>query len=182
MKFLKTAAVTGIVIAAVVVLALEPAAGAGTEANVAACSKAIIGSGRPGWRSESRVAGPVGAATGALRQMWLAPNGYLYAKVPLLLEGSDAVTVSVPRVLRKRVFLYYGRIEGRDGKVDDSFSGSPGYSETKFQPCTGKPRTVWGGGLRIKGTAPVHLLVHQGGGAEPIPLRLGRPRVHEAKP
>jgi hypothetical protein len=177
MKVLKTAALAGIVIAAVVVLALEPASGAGTEANVATCSKAIIGSGKAGWRSESTVAGPVGVAKGALRQTWQAPNGLLYAKLPLLLEGKRAVTVSVPPSLRKRVFLYYGRIEGPDGRVASSFAAARGYGETEFQPCTDKPRTIWPGGLRIKGTAPVHLLVHQGGGAAPVPLRLGRPET-----
>jgi hypothetical protein len=177
MKVLRTAALTGIVIAAVVVLALEPASGAGTEANVAPCSKAIIGSGKTGWRGESAVAGPVGVGMATLRQMWRAPNGWLYAKVPLLVEGEDAVTVSVPRSLRKRVFLYYGRIVGRDGTATTSFAGARGYGESEFEPCTNKPRTIWPGGLRIKGTAPVHLLVHQGGGAEPLPLRLGRPRV-----
>ena len=178
MKVLRTAAVTGIVIAAVVVLALEPASGAGTEANVADCSQAIIGSGGPGWRAESLVAGPVGVAKGALSQMWRAPNGFLYAKVPLLLDGKKAVTVSVPPSLRNRVFLYYGRIVGRDGSVTSSFAGARGHGETEFRPCPDKPRTVWPGGLRIEGTAPVHLLVHRGGGAEPIPLRLGRPQVH----
>jgi hypothetical protein len=177
MKLLKTVALTGIVVAAVVVLALEPAAGAGTESNVAVCSKAIIGSGKASWRSESRVAGPVGVAIGALDQMWKAPSGWLYVKVPLLLEGERAVTVSVPPSLRKRVFLYYGLIEGRDGKPTHSYTEAPGYGETEFQPCTDKPRTVWSGGLRIKGTAPVHLLVHQGGGAGSIPLRLGRPQL-----
>ncbi|HEX3737589.1 MAG TPA: hypothetical protein VHV53_08595 [Solirubrobacterales bacterium] len=177
MKFLRTAVLAGIVIAAVVVLALEPAAGAGTEANVAPCSKAIIGSGKPGWRSESIVAGPVGVAKGALRQMWQAPSGWMYTKMGVLLEGEDAVTVSVPRALRRRVFLYYGRIIGHDGKVTTSFFDARGYGETEFQPCTDKPRTVWPGGLRIRGTAPVHLLVHQGGDAESIPLRLGHPET-----
>jgi hypothetical protein len=181
MRYLKTAALTGIVIAAVVVLALEPASGAGTEANVADCSKAIIGSGKPGRRSESTVAGPVGVTKGALRQMWRAPSGWMYAKMGLLLEGEKAVTVSVPPALRKRVFLYYGRIEGHDGKVTTSFFEAPGYGETEFQPCAGKPRTVWPGGVRIKGTAPVHLLVHQGGNSGPVPLRLGRPRVAERR-
>jgi hypothetical protein len=170
---------TGIVIAAVVVLALEPASGAGTRSNVAVCSKAIVGSGKPSWRSESAVAGPVGVPGGALRNMWKAPTGWLYTKMPLLLEGHEAVTISVPRSLRQRVFLYYGRIEGPDGKVGDSFSNGPGYGETELQPCTDKPRTVWGGGLRIKGIAPVHLLVHQGGGSAAIPLGLGRPAVYE---
>ena len=181
MRFLKTAALTGLVIAAVVVLALEPASGAATEANVADCSKAMIGSGDPGWRGESIVAGPAGVREGALRRMWKAPNGWMYAKVPLLLEGKEPVTVSVPRGLRKRVFLYYGRIEGRDGKPTTSLAGARGYGETEFQPCTDKPRTIWPGGVRIKGTAPVRLLVQSGDGAEAVPLRLGRPRIATAQ-
>ncbi len=56
MKFLRTAALTGIVIAAVVVLALEPASGASTDKNVASCNdNVLIGHGKAGWRSESSV-------------------------------------------------------------------------------------------------------------------------------
>jgi len=61
MKLLRTAALTGIVIAAVVVLALEPASGASTDKNVASCNdNVLIGHGKAEWRSESNVAGPVG--------------------------------------------------------------------------------------------------------------------------
>lgn len=177
MKVLRTAALTGIVIAAVIVLALEPASGASTEWNRADCSKAIIGSGKPSWRAESRSAGPVGVSAAAPAQMSQTRGGEYEVKLPLLVEGQKAVTVSVPPDLRKRVFLYYGNIGGRDGKPTDSFAEARGYGETEFQPCTDKPRTVWGGGLRIRGSAPVQLLVHTGGGAAPMPLRLGRPRV-----
>ena len=56
MKLLRTAALTGIVIAAVVVLALEPASGASTDKNVASCNdNVLIGTAKPGWRSESSV-------------------------------------------------------------------------------------------------------------------------------
>ena len=178
MKVLKTAALTGIVIAAVVVLALEPASGASTEWNLADCSKAIIGSGKASWRAESRSAGPVGVSAAAWAQMWRSPAGEYEVKLPLLVEGQKPVTVSVPPDLRRRVFLYYGDIVGRDGKPTDSFAEARGYGETEFQPCPDKPRTVWGGGLRIKGSAPIHLLVHTGGGAAPLPLPLGRPKIH----
>jgi hypothetical protein len=178
MKVLKTVAMTGVVIAAVVVLALEPASGAGTESNVAACPKAIIGSANSHWREESVSAGPVGVGKAPLARMSRTKNGDFVTELPLLVEGKEAVTVSVPPDLRRRVFLYYGRIVGRDGKVTDSFAAARGYGETEFQPCPDKPRTIWSGGLRIKGTAPVHLLVHTGGGASPIPLELGRPQVY----
>lgn len=176
MKLLKTAAVTCLVIAAVVVLALEPAAGAGTESNRADCSKAMIGTGGPGWRAKSRFAGPVGVTKAPLARMERTGSGDYVAKVPLIVEGRDPVTVSVPPAMRGRMFLYYGRVIGRDGKPTTAFAEARGYGETEFRPCTDKPRTVWPGGLRIKGSAPVHLLVQTGGGAEPIPLRLGRPR------
>jgi hypothetical protein len=183
MRFLKTAAVTGIVIAAVVVLALDNASGAGKEWNEAPCSKAILGSGQPGWRDEAAFAGPVGVGAGSLTQMQRTGDGEFVAKVPLLVEGTKPVTVSVPPDLRKRVFLYYGRIEGRDGKPTTSFAGARGYGETEFRPCPAKPRTIWPGGLRIKGNAPVRLLVHTGGGAKPLELKLGRPEaVAGAKP
>jgi hypothetical protein len=173
MKLLKTAALTSLVIAAVVVLALEPASGAGTEANVADCSTAIIGSGKATWRSESVVAGPVGVNREAMLTMSRTRNGDLINKMPLLVEGEATVTISVPRALRKRLFLYYGHVH--------SFAISRGAGETKFEPCGGKPRTVWGGGVRVRGTAPVRLLVHLGGSAEPMVLRLGRPRVYEPR-
>jgi hypothetical protein len=175
MKLLKTAAVTGLVAAAVVVLALEPASGAGTEANVADCSRAMRGSGTPAWSPEMTSGGPVSVSRVAMAKMYLGANGTFYGKVPLMVEGGRPVTVSVPPALRGRVFLYYGYIIGRDGKPTRTFTDARGYGETEFQPCTNRPRTIWPGGLRIKGSAPVHLLVHSSGAA-PMPLRLGRPR------
>lgn len=170
MRFLKTAALIGLVSAAVVVLALEPAAGAGTEANVADCPTAIIGSGKATWRPESVVAGPVGVNREAMLTMSRTRSGDLVSKMPLLVEGEEPVTISVPRALRKRLFLYYGHVR--------SFATSRGSGETEFRPCGSKPRTVWAGGVRVKGTAPVHLLVGLGGG-EPLVLHLGRPQVYD---
>jgi hypothetical protein len=144
MKVLRAVGVAGLVIVAVVVLALEPGAG------------------------------PVGVSRAAMGKMFLARNGSFYGKVPLMVEGDQAVTVSVPPRLRGRVFLYYGHLVGRDGKPTTSFFEARGYGETEFRPCTSKPRTIWPGGLRIKGSAPVHLLVRTGNGAS-LALRLGRP-------
>jgi hypothetical protein len=100
--------------------------------------------------------------------------------MPLLIEGRapETVAVSVPPGLRDRVFLYYGRILGRDGQPTTSFAEARGYSETEFQLCGNKPRTIWPGGIRVKGDKPVRLLV----GAEgqpPVPLPLGRPKAYE---
>src|SRR6201999_3416403 len=106
MKLLKTAALAGIVIAAVVVLALEPASGASADKNVASCGdNVLIGHGSADWRSESSVAGPVGMPKWPLREMSASPNGDLVTKAGVLIEGTAPVTVKVPEALRERVFL-----------------------------------------------------------------------------
>ena len=76
-----------------------------------------------------------------------------------MVEGHAPVTVSVPPRLRRRIFLYYGRILDRNGHPTTSFTHAAGYSETRFEPCPGRPRTPWPGSLRVKGTAPVRLTV-----------------------
>jgi hypothetical protein len=153
-------------------------AGAATDSNFAPCDKAMIGHGSPDWRSESIVAGPVAVRRHPLDRMSPSPQG-LTTKMPILIEGRapETVAVSVPPALRQRVFLYYGRLIGRDGKPTTLFTESRGYRETRFQLCGNKPRTVWPGGIRVKGSGPVHLLV-EAEGEEPIRLPLGRPRVY----
>jgi hypothetical protein len=105
-------------------------------------------------------------------------NGFV-TKMPLLVAGRapETVTVSVPPILRSRVFLYYGRILGRDGQPTTLFSEARGYGETEFQLCGDKPRTIWPGGIRVKGDGPVRLLVRVDGEA-PVSLHLGRPQAY----
>jgi hypothetical protein len=105
--------------------------------------------------------------------------GHLVTKMPLLVEGHDPVTVSVPPRLRHRVFLHYGTHEGRDGGRSTSFYGYPGDSSIEFRPCPDKPRTIWPGGIRIKGRAPVQLLVEAEGGPARAVLPLGRPQLYK---
>jgi hypothetical protein len=96
--------------------------------------------------------------------------------MPLLVEGRApaTVTVSVPPRLRQRVFLYYG--------TSSSFTRERGYSEIEFQPCDNKPRTIWPGGVRVKGRAPVRLDVFVADRVEPFVLRLGRPKLYQPAP
>jgi hypothetical protein len=150
-----------------------------TAANVAPCDEAIVGHGPADWRSESVVAGPVGVRRHPLSAMSPTRNGFV-TKMPLLVEGREpeAVTVSVPPGLRNRVFLYYGRVLGRNGQPTTTFAAARGYGETEFQLCGNKPRTIWPGGIRVKGSKPVHLLV-SAEGRGPIPLSLGRPKAYE---
>jgi hypothetical protein len=161
---------------ALAVLALG--GGAPADSNVAPCDKAIIGHGPANWRSDSVVAGPVGVRRHPLDAMSPTRNGFV-AKMPLLVEGRapETVTVSVPPTLRNRVFLYYGNVLGRDGQPTTTFSEARGYGETEFQPCDDKPRTIWPGGIRVKGDGPVRLVVRVEGEA-PISLALGRPQAY----
>lgn len=160
---------------AIVVLLLGSPAAAG--ANVAPCEKAVIGHGPPGWRQRAIVAGMVGVFKHPLAHMSQTGSG-LVAKMPLLVEGHVPVTVSVPPSLRGRVFHYYGNIFDRDGNPSNGFANTKGYEETYFEPCDNRPRTPWPGGIRVKGTAPVHLMVEVEGGGT-FQLRLGRPQVLE---
>jgi hypothetical protein len=173
MRLLKTAALTGIVIAAVVVLALEPASGASADKNVASCHDVFAGHADPHWRRESNVAGPVGMRKWPLREMSAMPNGDLVSKSPLLVEGHSTVTVKVPAALRDRVFLYYGR---SPGNKTISYANSQGFGSIEFRPCEDRPRTIWPGGIRVRGRASVHLVVETEG--RPIPLPLGRPQIY----
>jgi hypothetical protein len=154
-------------------------AGAAPSSTVASCDDAIIGPGPADWRSESVAAGPVGVRHRPLRQMTRSPHG-LTAKMPILIEGREpeTVTVSVPPALRQRVFLYYGRVIGRDGKPTTLFTEARGYGEVEFELCGNKPRTVWPGGIRVTGRAPVRLLV-EAAGREPVLLPLGRPQPYQ---
>jgi hypothetical protein len=164
--------------AALAIVLLGAAAGAPETANVAPCEKAIIGHGSADWRSSSLAAGPVGVRRHPLSEMFRTGAG-LVAKMPMLVEGRApaTVTVSVPEPLRRRVFLLYGNAKDRDGNPSTSFRNTRGYSETEFQPCSNKPRTIWPGAIRVRGTAPVHLLVRVEGRPRPIRMRLGRPTI-----
>jgi hypothetical protein len=165
---------------AVALAALAFGSGSTTESNVAPCDRAIVGHGSAGWRREAVVAGPVGVRRHPLGAMSRTQNG-LVTKMPLLVEGRapETVTVSVPPGLRNRVFLYYGRILDRKGQPTTTFAEARGYGETEFQLCGNKPRTIWPGGVRIRGDKPVRLLVKVEGQPEPLVLPLGRPRLYE---
>jgi hypothetical protein len=161
-----------------IVLSTSGALAQPDNANVAPCEKAIIGHGSADWRRTSLVAGPVGVRRHPLSAMTRTRNG-LISKMPLLVEGRapTTVTVSVPEPLRGRVFLLYGRAEDRNGNPSTSFRDTRGYAEVEFQPCADKPRTIWPGGIRVKGQAPVHLLIQVEGRPDPIRMPLGRPRA-----
>jgi hypothetical protein len=173
----KVAAI-GLVVA-VLCVPVAIASAPSSDANVATCDQAVIGHGPAGWKRRALIAGPVGVFRHPLSQMSRTGNGQYVAKMPLVVEGHAPVGVSVPPPLRHRVFLYYGRVLDSAGHPTTSFA-APGYAETRFEPCDGRPRTPWPGGIRIKGTAPVHLTVRAEGSDEAFQLRLGRPHVYRS--
>jgi hypothetical protein len=157
------------------VVALVLVAPATAGANLAPCEKAVLGHGPANWRELAIAAGPVGAFKHPLDQMSRTGNG-LVAKMPMLVEGHTPVTVSVPPALRGRVFLYYGNVLDREGNPSTSFANTRGYGETHFEPCEGRPRTPWPGGIRVRGTKPVRLEIAVAGGGT-YQLHLGRPQI-----
>jgi hypothetical protein len=173
----------GIVIGAAALVAIVLAVGGASEpveapeANVAECGAAASSPGPdPGTaRRGSIVAGPVAVGAAPLARMTEANGGELYAKMGVTVSGHRFVVLSVPLALRNRVFLYFGRVLDAEGDPQTSLLAAPGYSETELQPCPDSPRTLWLGGVRVHGRAPVHLLVTVEGEAQSLRLPLGVP-------
>lgn len=179
----------GILIGAAGLVAIVLAVGGASEpveapeANVADCASAASSTGADPAvaRQGSIVAGPVAVGATPLAKMTEANGGELYAKMGLLVSGHRFVVLSVPLALRSRVFLYFGRVLDAEGHPQKSLLAAPGYSETELQPCPGRARTLWRGGVRVHGRAPVHLLVTVEGEAESLRLPLGIPQVRSGK-
>ncbi|HEX6229740.1 MAG TPA: hypothetical protein VFZ41_09810 [Solirubrobacterales bacterium] len=148
---------------------------AGTQVADCETDPTFHGSGRADWRRSSEVGGPLGVRTNPLRSATMTPSGQFVTKMPVLIEGHRAVTLNVPPRLRHRVFLYYGTYRDRRGRRTTGFRRARGFSVVEFRPCAGKPRTIWPGGIRVRGRRPVRLTVTVEGRPDPIPLRLGRP-------
>ncbi len=153
------------------------ALGAAADSNRASCDEAAMGDGPDDWRAQAITAGGVSVFKRPLSRMIRTGNG-LVTKMPMLIHGEAPVTVSVPPDLRGRVFLYYGRVIGRDGKPTTTLNAARGYTETRFEPCPGRARTPFPGGIRVRGSDPVRLTVAVEGEARSHTLRLGKPRVY----
>lgn len=151
------------------------------EANVAECGSAVGSDGADTGAAGqgSIVAGPVSVSEAPLAGMTEANGGELYAKMDLGVTGHRFVVLSVPLALRNRVFLYFGRVFDAEGNERKSLLAAPGYSETELQPCRDRAQTVWAGGVRVSGHAPVHLLVTVEGQAESVRLPLGTPEARK---
>lgn len=130
------------------------------RSTTAGCQSAIIGSGRPGYRSQSTVAGPLalfGAGRDFSRSNRVGP-GTFETKIPAIVAGKKRTVLLVPADERDQVGLIWGHEAGKlsPNRVRD------GFGRVTFVPCTDKPRTVWPGGLLMADRNPVRLVVIYG--------------------
>ncbi|HEU4945326.1 MAG TPA: hypothetical protein VFT10_09215 [Solirubrobacterales bacterium] len=168
----------------VTALLASTALAAPAETQVASCARGPVtaGSGPSDWPRGTWTAGPLGVFRQPLSHMEETSSGQLIAKMPVIVEGSTPVKLSVPTRLRQRVFLYYGRFLDRSGNPTTQIGKSRGFSEIVFEPCGDRPLTAWPGGIRVKGRGAVRLTVRVEGDPEPVPLSLGKPRPHRSAP
>ncbi len=135
--------------------------------TVARCSIVQAGPGPADWRATSIPAGPVGIRKRPLRTMEKQPDGTFATKMPVLIDGHDKVTVAAVPAMRGRVRLFYG------GEAT-SFDDDTGFERIRFHPCRDRDRTVWPGGIEVRGRGAVRLKVTVAG-QKPFVIGLGRP-------
>lgn len=150
----------------------EPSHGlkpSGSPTTVARCT-GFIGQGSKDWRKTSIVAGPVGVnrKPPPLGFMPRSPkDGILATKMPLLIEGQNKIRISVPAGTQ-RILLFYGKKAG-------TVYSNRGFRSILFVPCEGNRRTIFPGGIKVKGRRPVRLKVSSEDGSQNWTLKLGRP-------
>lgn len=138
--------------------------------GVVGCQATIIGQGPKDWRRRSIVAGSVAVnrRPPPLSFMQRSPGATMVTKMGLMIVGHDAVRVSVLDA-SNRAWLYYGR-------KASSFAGPVKYKSVVFHPCEDRQRTVYPGGVRVKGHKAVRLNVSPKGEDFTHVLRLGKPK------
>lgn len=153
--------------------AMSTAAEAPVDARtIASCREAALGHGDDRWRRRSATAGPFGLYGPGRdfrdhRVVVRHNNGYLGVKIPAFVAGTRAVTVSVPERFQDRVGLDFG-----DLRTESRISATN--AEVIFEPCRGRPRTAWPGGLVLSDRRPVVLTVQVQGRERLRALRVGR--------
>ncbi len=97
-----------------------------------------------------------------LRAHWNPATKRFSSKVPVVVGGQRAVTVSVPERLGGRLAMVYGG------------AGRRGFAEAvTFVPCAGRPATFFPGGMLFTRREPISLLVQPEGWGRPRALDLG---------
>jgi hypothetical protein len=173
----------GLIVGAAGIVAIVLAVGGSSEpfeapeAAVAVCGRSLSPTTTTAraWSGGSPAAGALRVPARPLAKMVQVKAGQFAAPLPVLVSGHDYVVLSVPLALRKRVFLYYGRVADGTGRPLSSLGVVASYVEVEFQPCRDRPRTVWPGAIRVVGRAPVRLLATIEGQPRSVPLALGSP-------
>jgi hypothetical protein len=124
------------------------------------CPTAMVGTPSRSWRREATSSGPVGFF-GAGRD-FLAPSFTRQDKMPLIVEGQKAVTLSITARDSSHARL----------QAPTSPPWTP-QIEIRLVPCRDQPRTAWAAGLLLRNRRPVTLIVRQSGEPERR-LRVGR--------
>ena len=165
-------------IAAAVGLGVVSVVGASPAARAApaksatlTCQEAIRGAADPDWRKHSTVAGPFGfygPGRNFRKKATKNGKGFYVSKVPSILEGSSAVTVTIAPRDADRAGLSFGT-EGGD-TVPSSFA------EVRYEPCLDRSPTGWPGGFVLADRHPVKLFVRVAGGSSSKRVFVGKPK------
>ena len=143
------------------------------SAGVARCDSAIEGTADPRWRQRSTVVGNLGFY-GPGRDFDLAyrhdKGGDLVSKLPVIIEGSSGATVWVPREERDRVALFFGKI-----RAGEPYTIEDGHAQVRFEPCNGRKRTGFVGGLILRDRQKVALRVRLNGAEQTETITVGMP-------
>lgn len=141
-------------------------------AGVARCDSAIAGNADPRWRQRATIVGNLGFY-GPGRDFDLAyrhdKGGDLVSKLPVIIEGSSGATVWVPREERNRVALLFGKI-----RASEPYTIEDGHAQVRFEPCNGRKRTGFVGGLILRDRQKVAFRVRLNGAEQTETVTLGR--------
>lgn len=144
---------------------------------VAGCESAIVGNADPRWRERSTVVRDLGFY-GPGRDFRKSAHRFdikgadLVTKLPVIIEGTSAATVWVPRDELDQVALHFG--DGVAPSADDSYRVEDGHPKIRFEPCVDKKRTGWPGGLILFDRREIVLRVQMDGASRPATVTLGR--------
>lgn len=149
----------------------SPAEAEQLERNeIASCREAASGAPPKDWRRGAVHSGDFGLFGDARdfrnrEVIGELPNGELSMKLPAIVVGESPVTVRVPDGYRGRVGLGFGNRRS-------PASTAAARTVVRFEPCVGRDRTGWPGGLVVADRRPIELEVEIEG--ETRMLRVGR--------
>jgi hypothetical protein len=147
----------------------------GHGSAVARCGDAALGTDPDSWRENATHVGDLGFIGGRLRGVDFrmasrAPGrpSLLVIKAPVIVEGSEHVTVAIAPADRSRAALFFagGRLRP-DGR-------ERAYVELRFEPCPNRARTTWPGGFFLRGRDAVMVLIREEDDGSEAELMVGQ--------